>query len=197
MQNLSLILKNMSTRARVTAGVGLVAALVVFVLLARLATTPSYETLMTGVDPAEAGKVTRALDEQGIQYQLENGGTAVAVQPAQAAQARIALAEQGLGGGGTSGKPGFELFDACAQRRDLGRKILGLSRSGRRDAAKRDAREQSRGQASGGHCEGPPVPLSLGAVLKHVRDGAAKAKLQLYDGRSVCGPSGARQSSSM
>ena len=112
MQNASLLLKNMTTRGKVAAGAGALAVLVVFVLLARLATAPSYETLMTGVDPAETGKVTAALDEKGISYQLENGGTALAVQPAQAAQARIALAEQGLGGGGGgSGQPGFELFD--------------------------------------------------------------------------------------
>jgi len=109
MQQLSLILKNMSGRGKAMAAAGAVGALIVFVLLARLATAPSYETLMTGVDPAKAGEMTRTLDEQGIAYELQNGGTALAVQPAQAPQARIALAEQGLGGG--EGQPGFELFD--------------------------------------------------------------------------------------
>ncbi len=110
MQQLPLIFKTMSTRGKVAAVAGLVGALVVFVLLARIATAPSYETMLTGVDPAEAGKITAALDEKGLAYKLENGGTALAVQPAQAAQARIALAEQGLGGGAKS-QPGFELFD--------------------------------------------------------------------------------------
>jgi flagellar M-ring protein FliF len=64
--------------------------------------------MLTGIKPAEAGKVTKALDEQGVTYQLQNGGTAIAVMPADSARARIALAEQGLPG---KGQPGFELFD--------------------------------------------------------------------------------------
>jgi flagellar M-ring protein FliF len=87
---------------------GLVVTLVVFFLMFRMATAPSYETLMSGIDPADAGKVTKALDEQGVTYELQNGGTALAVLPADTAKARIALAEQGLPG---KGQPGFELFD--------------------------------------------------------------------------------------
>ncbi len=101
-------LRDMAPKAKIGLAAGLVATLVVLVLLLRMATQPSYETLLTGIEPAEAGKVTRSLEEQGITYELKNGGTALAVQPAQAAQARIALAEQGLPG---KGQPGFELFD--------------------------------------------------------------------------------------
>jgi flagellar M-ring protein FliF len=50
------------------------------------------------------------LDEQGIVYELRNNGTALAVEKSQTAQARIALAGKGLGGG-TGAQPGFELFD--------------------------------------------------------------------------------------
>jgi flagellar M-ring protein FliF len=81
--------------------------LVVFFMV-RLATQPSYTMLNTGLDPAETGKLTSALDAKGIKYELRNNGTALAVEESQTADARIALAEKGLPRQGT---PGFELFD--------------------------------------------------------------------------------------
>ena len=51
------------------------------------------------LDPAETGKITAALDEQGVGYELKNNGTALAVDKAMTAEARIALAEQGLPSG--------------------------------------------------------------------------------------------------
>ena len=56
-------------------------------------------------------KITAALDTQGIAYELRNNGTALAVQKSATAQARIALAGQGVqtSGGGT--QPGNELLD--------------------------------------------------------------------------------------
>src|ERR687890_1385784 len=84
---------------------GIVAALV---LMVKLASAPSYTTMLTGLDPAETGKITAALDSGGVGYELKNNGTALAVDKGQVAQARIALAEQGLP---AKGQPGFELFD--------------------------------------------------------------------------------------
>jgi flagellar M-ring protein FliF len=101
-------LRDATPKARIGLAAGALVTVVVLFLLFRLATAPSYETMLTGIKPAEAGKVTKALDEQGVTYELQNGGTAIAVQPADAARARIALAEQGLPG---KGQPGFELFD--------------------------------------------------------------------------------------
>ena len=62
------------------------------------------------LDPAETGKVTAALDEQGIAYELRANGTSVAVEKAQVSQARIALAGAGVAASGGS-QEGFELFD--------------------------------------------------------------------------------------
>src|SRR3954467_8184142 len=84
---------------------GIVAALL---LMAKLASAPSYTTMLTGLDPAETGKITSALDSSGVGYELKNNGTALAVDKGKVAQARIALAEQGLP---AKGQPGFELFD--------------------------------------------------------------------------------------
>src|SRR4051812_8856393 len=80
--------------------------LLVFFML-RIAGAPSYTTMMSGLDPAQTGKITAALDAQGIQYELQSNGTALAVQKADTAKARIALAGQGLGGSGTGSAPGF------------------------------------------------------------------------------------------
>jgi flagellar M-ring protein FliF len=66
--------------------------------------------LVSALDPAETGKVTAALDEQGIGYDLRANGTSVAVEKAQVSQARIALASAGVAASAGS-QEGFELFD--------------------------------------------------------------------------------------
>jgi flagellar M-ring protein FliF len=108
MNNLVPLLKNSTPKAKIGLAAGFTITLVVFFLLFKMATAPSYETLLTGVDPAETGKLTQTLDEQGISYELQNGGTALGVTSADTARARIALAQSGLPG---KGQPGFELFD--------------------------------------------------------------------------------------
>src|SRR4051794_31535405 len=102
------LIANLTPRGRIViAGAG-VALLILVVLLFRMATAPSYTTLITGVDPADMNKVTAALDKKGVGYEIQNNGTALAVDKAKKADARIALAETGLPG---KQKPGFELFD--------------------------------------------------------------------------------------
>ena len=65
---------------------------------------PSYSTLATGLEPAQTGKMTSTLDQQGIGYELQNNGTALAVQSDETARARVALAGAGLLG---NTQPGF------------------------------------------------------------------------------------------
>ena len=76
-------------------GVSAFAILAIAFLLLKIATAPSYALIASGLDPAQTGKITAALDEQGIAYELRNNGTALAVQKAQRPQARIALAGAG------------------------------------------------------------------------------------------------------
>lgn len=66
-----------------------------FIVL-QLASAPSYTTLLAGVNPAQTGKISSTLAAQGIPYQLQNAGTAVAVPPSDVANARIALASASL-----------------------------------------------------------------------------------------------------
>src|SRR5690242_9128757 len=88
---------------------GAAAVVIVFlVVVMQMASTPSYATLLTGLDPAQTGKITSTLDTKGIPYQIQNNGTALAVESSQTANARVALATAGLLG---SAQPGMSLLD--------------------------------------------------------------------------------------
>ncbi len=102
------ILQNTSTKGKIGMGVAALAVVLVGILLMKVASSPSYSTVATGVDPAQTGKMTAALDQKGIKWQLRNNGTAIAVDSSQTAQARVALASSGIP---TNGQVGFSLFD--------------------------------------------------------------------------------------
>src|SRR3954469_14544086 len=97
-------------RSKGIIAVSAVAILAIAFLMLRIAGAPSYTILSSGLDPAQTGKVTAALDQEGIGYELRNNGTALAVDKAQVAQARVALAGQGVSMDAGAGA-GFELFD--------------------------------------------------------------------------------------
>jgi flagellar M-ring protein FliF len=73
-------LKAMPMKGKITLAGSVLGVIVVAFLLLQLATKPSYELVMSGVDPAQTAKVTAALDGAGIPYELQNNGTAIAVQ---------------------------------------------------------------------------------------------------------------------
>src|SRR3954454_15212159 len=91
-------------------GVSFVAILAIAFIMLKVATAPSYSLIASGIDPAQTGKITAALDEQGIAYELRNNGTALAVTKTSMAQARIALAGAGVQATGGE-QPGYELLD--------------------------------------------------------------------------------------
>src|SRR3954471_9875267 len=92
-------------------GVSAVAILAIAFVMLKIATAPSYALIATGLDPAQTGKITAALDTQGVAYELRNNGTALAVEKSATAQARIALAGQGVSVSGGGTQPGNELLD--------------------------------------------------------------------------------------
>lgn len=104
------ILATLSTRGKIAVGGAVLAVLVVGYMMFSLASSPGYTTIVSGLDPADTGKMTAALDEKGVAYELQNNGTALAVEKRDVGPARIALAESGGVGGGAV-QPGFELFD--------------------------------------------------------------------------------------
>ena len=103
-------LMKLPTRSKIVLGVSALLIIGVLFFMLRLASAPSYTLLSSGMDPADAGKVTAALDEQGIGYELRANGTSVAVEKAQVGPARIALSSAGVSAA-SGGQDGFELFD--------------------------------------------------------------------------------------
>src|SRR4051812_23006566 len=102
------LIQNMSPKGRLIAAGSVVAVILLVFLMMQMASAPSYTTIMAGVDPAQTGKITAALDAKGVKYEIRNNGTAVAVDKSQMSTARIALAEKGLP---NAAQPGMELMD--------------------------------------------------------------------------------------
>jgi flagellar M-ring protein FliF len=98
----------LSPRGWLVAGGGGLAAIVFVYLFLHMVSQPSYSTLASGLSPAQTGKMTSALDQQGISYELQSNGTALAVQSNQMAKARVALAGAGVLGGS---HPDLSLFE--------------------------------------------------------------------------------------
>src|SRR5271154_525429 len=95
-------------RGWLIAGGGTIAAILFVYIFLHTVSQPSYSTLVSGVDPSQTGQMTSTLSEHGIGYQLQNNGTAIAVQANQTSAARVALAGDNLLG---NTQPGFSLFD--------------------------------------------------------------------------------------
>lgn len=108
MPNVAQLASRLSTRGWLIAGGGTIGVILVIYLLLHLVSQPSYSTLVTGLEPAQTGKMTNALSQKGISYELQNNGTALAVQSNETAQARIALSSAGLL---ENTQPGFSLFE--------------------------------------------------------------------------------------
>jgi flagellar M-ring protein FliF len=103
------MMSRLSPRGWVMIGISAAVGILFLYFVFHLASQPSYSTLLTGLDPAQTGKITSTLDTKGIPYQLQNNGTALGVQSDKTAQARVALATAGLLS--NSQQQGFSLFD--------------------------------------------------------------------------------------
>ena len=108
MPNFADLAKKLSPKGWAMIGGSLVAGIAFLMVVMSMASAPSYSTLEAGIDPAQTGKIESTLSAQGISYQLQNNGTAVAVSSSQTAQARVALATAGLL---TTQQPGFSLLN--------------------------------------------------------------------------------------
>src|SRR5947209_7674037 len=108
MGQLKTAVMNMTPKGRLMLGGSVIGGILLLVLVMQFASQPSYSTMLTNLDPAQTGKITAALDSKGIQYDIQNNGTALTVNRSQTAQARIALASAGLP---ASAQPGMSLMD--------------------------------------------------------------------------------------
>ncbi|MBP2296003.1 flagellar basal-body MS-ring/collar protein FliF [Azospirillum rugosum] len=87
-------------------GVGIVLAVATMaVLLSRPHMTPLY----TGLEPADAGRIVKAVEAMGVPVAAAFDGTAVEVPDSDVARLRMLLAEKGLP---SRGGIGYELFDS-------------------------------------------------------------------------------------
>jgi flagellar M-ring protein FliF len=86
-------------------GIG-TAVLIMFV--SRIATAPTWVPAMTNVPLQSASGLADKLDQAGIKYKLDQGGSTIMVAEPDVAKARVALAKDGLPNGA---RPGLELFD--------------------------------------------------------------------------------------
>jgi flagellar M-ring protein FliF len=98
----------LTPRGWLIAGGFAVGAILFVYLFLHMVSAPSYSTLVSGLNPSQTGKMTSTLSEHGVSYQLQNNGTALAVQSNQTAQARVALAGANLLG---NTQPDFSLFE--------------------------------------------------------------------------------------
>jgi flagellar M-ring protein FliF len=103
------LINSMSTRGKITLAACALGFLAAALFIVKMAGAPSYTTVMTGVDPAKTTQITTALTSAGVPFELQNGGTAVAVQKGKETAANVALASKGLNTGTT--QPGFEILD--------------------------------------------------------------------------------------
>ena len=87
---------------------GAAVTVALLVLFARLIGTPDYQTLSTGLNPADAQKLAGQLDAQGIPHEISTDGKTISVPAAKLDAARMAVASVGSPGGE---REGFELFD--------------------------------------------------------------------------------------
>ncbi len=98
----------LTPRGWLIAGGFAVGAILFIYIFLHTVSQPSYSTLASGLDPSQTGKMTNTLSSHGVSYELQNNGTALAVQSNQTAEARVALAGAGLLG---NTQPDFSLFE--------------------------------------------------------------------------------------
>jgi len=94
-------------RRAMTLAVGVLAIGLIYGV-SKWATAPEWVPVLSGLSIETVGTVTDKLDQAGIKYKLERGGTDVAVAAVDLARARVTVARDGLP---NAGRPGMELFD--------------------------------------------------------------------------------------
>lgn len=97
------LINSMSTRGKVILAACAVAFLAAVFLVFRMASAPSYVTVMSGIDPAKSADITATLSAAGISGHLVSGGTELQVPQGSEDKAVTALAQKGLGSGRRKG----------------------------------------------------------------------------------------------
>ncbi|HUV41512.1 MAG TPA: flagellar basal-body MS-ring/collar protein FliF [Sedimentisphaerales bacterium] len=77
-------------------------------MLVYWARRPEMQTLYQGLAPEEAAKVTDQISQQGVNYELRNGGTTILAPKEKIYQLRLDMAKEGLPSGDQGG---YKIFD--------------------------------------------------------------------------------------
>lgn len=97
------LINSMSMRGKVILAACAVAFLAAVFLVFRMASVPSYVTVMSGIDPTRSADITATLSAAGISGHLINAGTELQVPQGSEDKAVTALAQKGLGAGRRQG----------------------------------------------------------------------------------------------
>ena len=95
------------TRLLVLGGVG-VLSMAIILAAALYVNKPAYETLYVGLESMDLNKISIALAESNVDFQVGPDGTSLQVPVGMTSRARLLLAERGLP---DSANAGYELFD--------------------------------------------------------------------------------------
>ncbi|NTJ41329.1 flagellar M-ring protein FliF [Agrobacterium larrymoorei] len=95
------------TRLMVLGGVG-VLSMAIILAAALYVNKPAYETLYVGLETMDLNKISIALAESNVDFQVGSDGTSIQVPVGMTSKARVLLAERGLP---DSANAGYELFD--------------------------------------------------------------------------------------
>ncbi len=105
------VLKNVAalgqTRLLMLGGVGVV-SMAIILAAALYVNRPTYETLYVGLEKSDLNKISIALAESGLDFQVGTDGSSLQVPVGLTSKARLLLAERGLP---DSANAGYELFD--------------------------------------------------------------------------------------
>ncbi|XUY27152.1 flagellar basal-body MS-ring/collar protein FliF [Agrobacterium sp. rho-8.1] len=105
------VLKNFAalgqTRLLMLGGVG-VLSMAIILAAALYVNKPAYETLYVGLETMDLNKISIALAEANVDFQIGSDGTSLQVPVGMTSKARLLLAERGLP---DSANAGYELFD--------------------------------------------------------------------------------------
>ncbi len=107
MQQILSVWASLDARRRLVVAAATVAMFAAVLGLSRMASQPSLALLYAGLEPAAAGDVVAALDQQGVAYDVRDG--AIFVEAARRDALRMTLAAEGLP---ANNGQGYELLDS-------------------------------------------------------------------------------------
>src|SRR5947208_10722710 len=108
MDQLRKLLSSLSLRQQISIGVILVAIGVGLWLFTKWNRERDFRPLYTNLAAEDAGSVMQKLKEEGVEFRVDDSGTALRVPSEKVAELRLRMAAEGLP---KTGRIGFELFD--------------------------------------------------------------------------------------